>query len=92
MSKNNISDKGIEGLINNFKGSIEELDISLNDLTAIGMKICKLKIKSLDISGNLVGDDGIMPFSDNINLIELRAEECNIGDAGVKYFLKKITP
>ena len=96
LSYNNIGDDGIIALskIN----TISELDVHngldgydeyYNHITSKGaLALARSNLKKLNISGNVIGDEGVKSLSTNNNIVELDVEDCGINAEGAAEFFK----
>jgi Ran GTPase-activating protein (RanGAP) involved in mRNA processing and transport len=82
--------------------SLEELDISSNDITPegfvhLGRMLAKSKLKNLNISKNLMGDEGLMMLVDTVEASEniillnrLDISSCKVSDKVINYLTQGI--
>ena len=82
---------------------LEELDISLNEVTPVGSAyiaevIPRTGLKYFNISKNFLGDEAFQLYADKIaefgdvsRLSKLDFSSCRIGDEGILYFLKTLS-
>lgn len=94
LSYNDIGDDGITAIAKIDR--ISELDIHngldgydeyYNHITSIGAQIiAQSNLKKLNISGNLIGDDGFKFLAANRTIVELDVEGCGILADGAKEF------
>jgi Leucine-rich repeat (LRR) protein len=81
LRDNQISDKGAVELAT--VAALQCLDISENSLTCEGAKALSTSLlKKLNVSYNAIKDTGLITFSQNKFLLELKATNCEITDKG----------
>ncbi|EJK43947.1 hypothetical protein THAOC_37559 [Thalassiosira oceanica] len=86
LSHNRISDDGLDVLIQGLPESVEALDLGGNEVT-LAQQIPLLRLKVLDLWGNILSLDGPRVIAASLANPECRLEElnlnrCNIGDEG----------
>lgn len=81
--------------------SLQELDISVNEITPIGISsladvLPKSNIRVLNVAKNLLGDDSLIFIADKMNKYEemcklktIDISASRVGDNGIIYFLEK---
>jgi hypothetical protein len=95
-----VGDKGVKALAQ--IDTLEEINLSNesseysdfgNEVTAIGaLALSALPLlKKLNLSDNLIGDQGVMAFATHDNLVELTVIGCGISDTGLSALLIRNT-
>jgi Ran GTPase-activating protein (RanGAP) involved in mRNA processing and transport len=93
LSNNSVNGTAIKALSKVL--SLQELNVAENNITAAGTESLSMMVKPpnsqlhiLDLSGNLIGNDGVYHFASSDSLHVLRVFTCHVSSEGGQKYLK----